>query len=102
MRAGVSYSGNREELDRQANGWGSIILSTSSSCGPADQRPCYRARYWLDQPAQISEGTTWGIFLQDRITWRRLTLNVGVLMNQDEFIPNDGGQFDKLYTPGAK
>jgi hypothetical protein len=96
VRAGVSYSGNREELDRIANGWGSIILSTSSSCGPADQRPCYRARYWLDQPAQISEGRTWGIFLQDRITWRRLTLNVGVLMNQDEFIPNDGGQFDIL------
>ncbi|MGH9368465.1 MAG: carboxypeptidase regulatory-like domain-containing protein [Thermoanaerobaculia bacterium] len=96
LRAGVSYSSNQEDLDRVANGWGSIILSNSSSCGPAAQRPCYRARYFQDQPAQISEGRTWGIFLQDRITWNRLTLNVGVLANQDQFIPNDGGQFDIL------
>jgi hypothetical protein len=96
LRAGASFSANQEDLSRIANGWGSIILSTSGSCGPADQRPCYRARYFQDQPAQISEGQTWGIFLQDRITWNRLTLNVGVLASQDEFIPNDGGQFDIL------
>jgi hypothetical protein len=96
IRAGVSFSKNQEDLDRIANGWGSIILSTSSNCGPASERPCYRARYWSDQPAQISEGETWGVFLQDRITWDRLTLNLGVLANRDEFIPNDGGKFDIL------
>ena len=90
FRAGVGYSENQEDLDRIANGWGGIILTTSASCGPADQRPCYRARYWSDQPAQISEAKTWGVFLQDRITWDRLTLNLGVLANQDEFIPNGG------------
>jgi hypothetical protein len=90
LRAGVTYSENQEDLDRIANGWGSIILTTSSSCGPASDRPCYRARYWSDQPPQISQGQTWGIFLQDRITWDRLTLNLGVLANEDKFIPNDG------------
>jgi hypothetical protein len=90
IRAGLSYSDNEEDLDRIANGWGSIIFTTSSNCGPASQRPCYRARYWTDQPAQVSQGRTWGIFLQDKITWDRLTLNLGVLANQDKFIPNGG------------
>ena len=90
IRAGATYNENEEDLDRIANGWGAIINTTSSSCGPVADRPCYRARYWTDQPAQISQGQTWGIFLQDRITWDRLTLNLGVLANQDEFIPNNG------------
>lgn len=96
IRAGVSLSDNREELFRIGNGWGSIIQTTSSSCGPPSARPCYRARYWQAQDAQISEGETWGIFLQDRITWDRLTLNLGVLANRDEFIPNEGLGFDTL------
>ena len=98
LRVGGSYSDNEEDLNRIANGWGSIILSTSSSCGPESQRPCYRARYYSAQPAQISEAETWGIFLQDKITWDRLTLNLGVLANQDKFIPNGGdvGGFDIL------
>jgi hypothetical protein len=97
IRAGVSYSDNEEDLARIANGWGSIIFTTSSNCGPAADRPCYRARYWSDQPAQVSQGQTWGIFLQDRVTWDRLTLNLGVLANQDKFIPNGGVQgFDIL------
>jgi Carboxypeptidase regulatory-like domain/TonB-dependent Receptor Plug Domain len=90
IRAGVSYSDNEEDLARIANGWGAITLTTSSSCLTAP-RPCYRARYWSDQPPQISQGQTWGIFLQDRVTWDRLTLNLGVLANQDKFIPNGGG-----------
>jgi hypothetical protein len=96
LRAGVSYSDNQEDLSRIANGWGSIIITSSSNCGPVEDRPCLRARYWSEQPQQISEGQTWGIFLQDRITWDRLTVNLGVLANQDEFIPNDGGRFDIL------
>lgn len=94
IRAGVSLSENEEDLSRVANGWGSIINTTSSSCGPASDRPCYRARFWPQQPAQESKAETWGIFLQDRITWDRLTLNLGVLVNQDEFIPHGGSAFE--------
>ena len=96
IRAGFSYSDNEEDLARIANGWGAIIFTTSGNCAPAST-PCYRARYWSDQPPQVSQGQTWGIFLQDRITWDRLTLNLGVLANQDKFIPNGGVQgFDIL------
>jgi hypothetical protein len=95
IRAGASFSDNEEDLFRVANGWGSIIQTTSSSCGPVSDRPCYRARFWpADQPAQISNAETWGIFLQDRITWDRLTLNIGVLANRDEFIPHGGSAFE--------
>jgi len=97
IRFGASYSDNREELTRIANGWGSITVSTSSNCGPASARPCFRARYVPRQDegqTQISDGQTWGVFVQDQATWNRFTLNLGVLLNRDEFIPNDGGKFD--------
>ncbi|HVE66514.1 MAG TPA: carboxypeptidase regulatory-like domain-containing protein, partial [Thermoanaerobaculia bacterium] len=94
LRAGVSLSENREELNRVANGWGTITNLNTAACGAAGQ-PCFRAIYWLDA-VQVSEAETWGIFLQDRITWDRLTLNLGVLANKDEFIPNSGLGFDIL------
>jgi len=96
IRIGASYSDNKEDLTRIANGWGAITVSSSSLCGPASQRPCFQARYFPDQPPQVSEGQTWGLFLQDQVTWNRLTLNLGVLLNRDEFIPNGGGRFDIL------
>jgi Carboxypeptidase regulatory-like domain len=95
LRMGASLSENREDLSRIANGWGIITLSNAAAC-PVELRPCYRASYWTDQPTQVSEAETWGIFLQDRITWDRLTLNLGVLANKDEFIPNEGLGFDIL------
>ena len=78
LRAGASLSENREDLNRIANGWGTITNLNTPACGAAGQ-PCFRGIYWLDAPAQVSEAETWGIFLQDRITWDRLTLNIGVL-----------------------
>jgi hypothetical protein len=96
FKAGVSYSDNREELSRLANGWGSISVSTSGNCGPVAQRPCFRARLYPEQPTQISRGRTWGVFLQDQATWNRVTLNVGALINHDTYIPNDNGQFTFL------
>jgi hypothetical protein len=95
IRAGVSFSDNREDLTRIGNGWGSILINTiSTNCGGSP--PCFRARYYTDQPPQVSEAETWGIFLQNRMTWDRLTINAGVLVNRDEFIPNEGLGFDIL------
>jgi hypothetical protein len=93
IRFGANYSDNEEDLTRTANGWGAIVATTSGTCGPASARPCFRGRYYPRQPSQISQATTWGIFLQDQVSWNRLTLNLGVLANRDEFIPNDGGNF---------
>ncbi|MEO8431250.1 MAG: carboxypeptidase regulatory-like domain-containing protein [Acidobacteriota bacterium] len=95
IRFGVDYSANREELARIANGWGSISVSTSGSgCTPAGNpnggSPCYRARYSPNQPPQVSKARTWGIFAQDQMTWNRLTVNLGLLVNRDEYIPSGG------------
>ncbi len=92
IRAGVDFSANREELKRIANGWGSISRLSSSGCLGTNGGVCYRARYSPDQPAQVSKGRTWGIFLQDQMTWSKLTINMGVLVNRDTYIPQ-GGSF---------
>jgi Carboxypeptidase regulatory-like domain len=92
IRAGFTLSNNREDLNRASDGWGTITISDSSNCGPVAARPCYRAR--LTPPfQQISRAKTYGAFLQDQATWNRLTVNLGVLVNEDYFIPNDTGSF---------
>jgi hypothetical protein len=100
-KLGIYYSDNKEDKLTVSNGWGSIVRTTTSNClldadgndDPTRSSPCYRARYNPIQPAQISRGRTLGIFAQDQATWNRLTLNIGVLLNQDKFIPNDDGTF---------
>jgi hypothetical protein len=96
IRFGATYSQNEEDLFRIANGWGSIIASDSANCGTGTARPCFRARINEQDAPQISEAETWGLFIQDQITWNRLTLNLGVLANRDEFIPNGGDKFTIL------
>jgi Carboxypeptidase regulatory-like domain len=92
IRGGFTLSNNREDLNRAADGWGTITITDSSNCGPVAVRPCYRAR--LTPPfQQISRAKTYGAFLQDQATWNRLTVNLGVLVNEDYFIPNDTGSF---------
>jgi len=96
IRVGANYSANEENLTRRANGWGTIDVSDSSSCGPVAARPCFRARFSPQQPTQISKARTWGVFAQDQMTWSRLTLNLGVLVNRDSYIPNGNSQFTFL------
>jgi len=103
IRAGFTLSNNREDLNRAADGWGTITITDSSNCGPVAARPCYRAR--LTPPfQQVSRAKTYGAFLQDQMTWSRLTVNLGVLVNEDYFIPNDNGAFTfirgVITTPG--
>ncbi len=96
IKVGATYSANREDLKRVANGWGAITQTTSSNCGTdanGDDLTCYRARFSPLQPAQVSKAHTIGVYLQDQATWNRLTVNLGVLVNQDTFIPNGDGQF---------
>lgn len=100
IRAGVTVSRNREDLRRGANGWGTITVvdtATAGTCSPPGNpnggRPCYRARY-TPPGEQISRATTYGAFLQDQMTWNRLTVNVGLLANEDYYVPNDDGSFN--------
>ncbi len=92
VKLGATYSDNKENLKRIANGWGNITINNSST-NCAGQNPCYRARFSPSQPPQISRGKTIGVFLQDQATWDRLTLNIGVLLNQDTFVPNNNKEF---------
>jgi hypothetical protein len=88
LKAGIGYTFGEEDLNRLTNGWGQISRITAAV-------PYYRARYYFEQPSQIGQGRTWSIFAQDTMTvGSRLTLNLGILMNQDAFaqdLPESGG-----------
>jgi hypothetical protein len=106
IRAGFTLSNNEEDLIRAADGWGTITISDSSNCGPVSARPCYRARY-TTPGSQFSQSKTYGAFLQDQMTWSHLTVNLGVLVNEDYYIPNTDGTIQAFtfirgdfHTPG--
>ena len=88
FKVGAGYEFGQEELNRLANGWGQISRITAAV-------PYYRARYYFEQPSQVAQGRTWAAFAQDAMTvGSRLTLNLGVLLNKDEFaqdLPGSGG-----------
>ena len=87
IKAGFGYDDGGEHLDRKANGWGSIILTTYSGA------PAFRARYYSQQAPQDSRGRTYSFFIQDAATiGERLTLTLGLLANRDEFSVKTGGE----------
>lgn len=78
MKAGFGYERGEENLTRKANGWGSVTIVQAGTQ--------VQARYYPDQPAQISPGRTYSLFVQDDISiGRRFVINAGVLVNKDEF-----------------
>jgi hypothetical protein len=88
LKGGVGYTFGQEDLNRLSNGWGQISRITAAV-------PYYRARYYFEQYSQLAQGRTWSIFAQDTMTvGSRLTLNLGVLLNQDSYaqdLPGSGG-----------
>lgn len=80
IKAGFGFDDGGEYLERKANGWGSIILTTYAG------NSAFRARYYPEQDSQDSRGRTYAIFIQDQATLGdRLTITAGVLLNRDEF-----------------
>ena len=61
---------------RQSNGWGTMVYSSSTEI---------RSRYYNLQPKQVGQTRTYSAFLQDTMTWGRVSLNLGVLVNYDDF-----------------
>lgn len=87
FKAGFALDDGGEYLDRRANGWGGIILTTYSG------KPAFRARYYKVQAPQDSRGRTYSLFLQDTATiGERLTLTLGLLANRDEFSVKTAGE----------
>src|SRR5262249_30980328 len=89
VKVGAGFQFGEEELLRSANGWGQLSRLTVSG------QPLIRARYYFTQPAQFGQGRTLSLFAQDTITaGSRLTLNLGLLLDRDEFaqnLPGSGG-----------
>jgi hypothetical protein len=89
FKVGGGYEFGEEDFFRRANGWGQISRITVSG------QPRLRARYYFEQPPQLGQGRTWSLFAQDTMTVSsRLTLNLGVLLDKDEFaqeIKGSGG-----------
>jgi hypothetical protein len=80
IKVGGGYEFGEEDLFRRSNGWGQISRVTLSG------QPRLRARYYFEQPPQLGQGRTWSVFLQDTMTiGSRLSMNLGVLANRDEF-----------------
>lgn len=87
IKAGFAFDDGGEWLERLANGWGSIIVTTYLG------QPAFRCRNYTKQAPQDSRGRTWSIFVQDNVTIaERLTLTLGVLLNQDEFSTKTAGE----------
>ena len=81
IKVGGGYEFGEEKLARLANGWGSLAQITVGG------RPLIRARYYFQQPAQLGQGRTWALFVQDNIAvGTRLTVNAGLLANRDAFV----------------
>ncbi len=85
LKGGAGYEFGEENLDRLTNGWGDISVYATY----------IRARYYFTQPAQLGQARNWSAFAQDNITiGERLTVNAGVLFDQDAYgqnLPGSGG-----------
>jgi hypothetical protein len=104
IKVGGGYDKNGETLDRVANGWGGVrYVTTQAGCNLAPfvvTAPCFTASYVSQQGPQESTGKLYSLFVQDKVSFgNRLTLMLGLLFNQDEYIagvPKTGGEVNLL------
>ena len=76
LKGGFGYEEGSEVLDRKSNGWGTLAIVSNG----------IQATYYTEQPAQVSPGKTYSLFVQDDISiGSRLVVNAGVLLNRDEY-----------------
>jgi TonB-dependent receptor-like protein/carboxypeptidase family protein len=79
LKAGFGFEEGSETLERKSNGWGILAFTGSGNSQ-------IQATYYPEQPAQVSPGRTYSLFVQDNISLgSRLVVNAGVLINRDEF-----------------
>ena len=96
-KAGAGYEFTEEEFNRLANGWGTIANVNLSGI------PAVRARYFTPQSAQLGQGRTYSLFVQDEISLgTRLFVNAGLLLNRDEFSQSVKGSHGCPSTPLLK
>ncbi|HEV7504564.1 MAG TPA: TonB-dependent receptor [Thermoanaerobaculia bacterium] len=87
LRAGGTYESDLEELERRANGWGTVTWN------PTTRQ--FTASYVSNQPPHTGRGKSYGVFGQDQISvGERTTVTAGLLVNQDEY-------FGEVFTPAG-
>lgn len=87
FKLGGGYEADTGDTLREVNGWGLMntgISCPASVCGVA-KSGTIRARYYTSQPDQLQKARTYSAFIQDTITWKNLTVYLGVLANKDDF-----------------
>ena len=95
FKLGGGYEDTDYQHARVSNGWGTFLVGSTcpaAVCGTA--RPSQiRARYYGTQPNQFGKARTYSAFVQDTVTWKNLTLYLGVLLNKDDFaqVCKEGG-----------
>ncbi len=78
IKAGFGWESSEEDLTRISNGWGRLAFTNN--------RTQYTAIYYPTQPSQLGQSRSYSLFVQDDITISpRLVVNLGLLMNRDEF-----------------
>jgi hypothetical protein len=86
LQAGAGVELTKETFNRLANGWGTIAAITQAGV------PALRTRYYTPQSAQLGQGRTYSLFVQDDVTIaNRASLNLGVLVNRDDFAQHVDG-----------
>ena len=58
LKGGFGYEEGSEVLDRKSNGWGTLAIVSTG----------IQATYYTEQPAQVSPGKTYSLFVQDDIS----------------------------------
>lgn len=90
IRTGFTYEESDERLERQANGWGTVTWNPTTRL--------FTASYISQQPPHTGRGKSYGVFLQDQMTFGdRLTVTAGLLTNKDDYFGEAVGS-----SPGTK
>lgn len=75
LKIGGGYEDDAYNFVRESNGWGSFTKLATT----------WRTDYYNTQPKQLGRGRTYSLFLQDTMTWGRVSVTAGVLFNKDDF-----------------
>lgn len=76
IKIGGGAEFDAHDIIRVSNGWGLMAVDSATRI---------RGRFYATQGKSLHRARTYSAFLQDTITWNRLSATLGVLLNRDEF-----------------
>jgi hypothetical protein len=90
LHFGVQWYEVSEELLRRSNGWGQISLLGGGETTTDGQPIIYRGRFLQQSlsnlvPPTVSSFESWNLEVNDVISWRKWTFNVGFVFSNDTY-----------------